>query len=66
MNKTLRDLLLSGNSCCTDNLPCGVGEGDCDSDSQCKEGLKCGSNNCEQKSGTFEKSDDCCFDPAQP
>ena len=35
-----------GNSCCTEDNKCDVGEGDCDSDEDCEGGLKCGSNNC--------------------
>ena len=34
------------NSCCTEDNPCDEGEGDCDSDSDCKGSLECGSNNC--------------------
>lgn len=30
---------------CSSSCPCDVGEGDCDSNSQCRSGLACGSNN---------------------
>ncbi|MCK6588092.1 MAG: trypsin-like serine protease [Polyangiaceae bacterium] len=30
---------------CSAGCPCDLGEGDCDSDSQCRPGLKCGTNN---------------------
>ena len=64
-----------GDSCCTDKFPCGLGEGDCDDDSNCKEGLKCGNDNCFKKTNNkrdclgdvdcdnFEYDDDCCFKP---
>ena len=46
-------------SCCTTASPCGVDEGDCDSDSDCQVGLKCGTNNC--PSGfNFPAAADCC------
>ena len=40
---------------------CGSGEGDCDDDSHCKDGLKCGRNNCEGLG--FGPNDDCCYNP---
>ena len=45
-------------SCCTDEIPCRVGEGGCDKDSQCKGDLFCGSNNCGSE---FPSSADCCY-----
>ena len=45
-------------NCCTSESPCGEGEGDCDSDSHCKDGLKCGKDNC--PSGNFSAKADCC------
>ena len=45
--------------CCTPYNKCAVDEGDCDSDSDCQDGLVCGKNNCPDKPG-FEKGDDCC------
>ena len=47
-------------SCCTDSEKCGVGEGDCDYDSDCHGSLKCGHNNCPQVV-TFGSGDDCCY-----
>jgi len=45
--------------CCSTSEPCGIGEGDCDNDSDCQEGLSCGDNNCV---GTgFTKQADCCY-----
>ena len=50
--------------CCTEESPCGKGSGDCDGDEDCKEGLKCGKNNCRSFNGGFEGIDwdlDCCY-----
>merc|ERR1711899_689026 len=51
-------------SCCTNSEPCDVGGGDCDSDSHCMAGLKCGNNNCKRdfsSSGSnWARSADCC------
>ena len=53
-----------GDSCCKSTNQCDVDEGDCDSDSDCKAGLKCGSNNCKVKTGLdWDSGDDCCFKP---
>ena len=41
-----------------------MGEGDCDSDNDCKGKLVCGSNNC--AGSTFDSTDDCCFDNGDP
>merc|ERR1719433_1837532 len=49
-------------SCCNKKAEkCGVNEGDCDKDSHCKTGLKCGSDNC--PSG-FPSNYDCCYNPS--
>lgn len=51
---------LSG--CCTENNKCGVMEGDCNSDSQCLEGLKCGTGNCIVTHGSsYDSGDNCCY-----
>ena len=53
-----------GDSCCKPSNQCNVDEGDCDSDSDCMTGLKCGSNNCKVKTGLdWDSTDDCCFKP---
>ena len=44
-------------SCCTWNSPCGIGEGDCDTNDQCAGGLVCGVDNCGPE---FPSSYDCC------
>ena len=44
-------------SCCTAENPCGVGEGDCDTDNQCAGGLVCGVDNCGPE---FPSNYDCC------
>merc|ERR1712166_415838 len=53
----------------------GVGDGDCDSDSECHAGLKCGKNNCgdfRPSSGwpgsdgtSWDTGDDCCYKPGR-
>ena len=43
--------------CCSSSNKCGVNEGDCDSDSECMDGLVCGSNNCPAGA---EYGFDCC------
>ena len=51
-----------GDACCSKMNKCGEDEGDCDSDSHCKDGLKCGNSNCSQKSGyQWDATDDCCY-----
>jgi len=49
-------------SCCRASHQCGIGEGDCDSDSDCKGSLKCGKDNC-VSGRKFTKISDCCYDP---
>ena len=41
-----------------------MGEGDCDSDIDCKGNLVCGEDNCDV-GGTFESNDDCCANPGE-
>ena len=58
-------ICIGGDSCCTKEFPCGVGEGDCDNDNECEEGLKCGDDNCNpcpegMDCSEFETDDDCC------
>ena len=51
-------------SCCNKKAEkCGENEGDCDKDSHCKAGLKCGKDNC--PSG-FPSSYDCCYNTSGP
>ena len=49
-----------GWSCCTTTNQCGIGEGDCDTDSQCSGNLKCGTDNCDTAVG-FPSAYDCCY-----
>ena len=42
--------------CCSEAAPCGLGEGDCDTDEECEGPLVCGDNNCE--GGDYKM--DCC------
>ena len=60
---------IAGTSCCTSSNPCGEGEGDCDSDEDCKDGLKCGQgsghdNNCDNTL-VFPADYDCCYDASK-
>jgi len=48
--------------CCTPRFPCGEGEGDCDKDTHCREGLICGDKNCPEG---FPTGFDCCEDPTK-
>ena len=49
------------NDCCSDLQPCGLGQGDCDTDSQCADSLVCGSDNCHHsRLLSFDLTDDCC------
>ena len=45
---------------CTIANPCGVNQGDCDSNSECSDVLACGLNNCPDSLG-YDPEDDCCF-----
>jgi hypothetical protein len=38
-----------------------AGDGDCDSDNDCAGNLVCGTDNCEQSSGQYDSTDDCCM-----
>ena len=44
--------------CCTEKLPCGVGEGSCIFDQHCEPGLICGYKNCDPK--LFPSDANCC------
>ena len=50
-------------NCCSESNKCGQMEGDCNSDSECLDGLKCGNNNCNENSGNWVNADDCCYKP---
>ena len=52
------------NECCSADEPCGLGEGDCDSDDECSGELVCGVNNCIQKHTDFTAQADCCELPS--
>jgi len=58
---------IGGDGCCNENNKCDVGEGDCDSDDDCMEGLKCGSDNCLSARWFWDENwdsyDDCCYKP---
>ena len=46
------------NEYCKSNNLCAEGEGDCDVDSECQAGLKCGTDNCQ--GAAYSSNDDCC------
>ena len=53
-------------NCCSAGRPCGIGEGDCDYDGDCQNGLRCGTDNCFVDFPTpygynWEIMADCCF-----
>ena len=50
--------------CCSEEFPCGYGQGDCDMDSECEGSLKCGNDNCVGSSNVdivFGSHFDCCY-----
>jgi len=47
-------------SCCTPTKQCDVGEGDCDTNKDCKAGLKCGGDNCKPYNPLASTGSDCC------
>jgi len=49
------------NSCCTADRLCGLGQGDCDQDDECEEGLICGRNNCIDFNPDASRYSDCCI-----
>ena len=44
--------------CCSEEKPCGLGQGDCDMDSECEGDLTCGNDNC--GATFFDSRTDCC------
>ena len=53
------DWSVSDYSCCSSSHPCGIFEGDCDSDDECVGQLLCGKDNCHYP---FPSNADCCYD----
>jgi len=49
---------------CSSTNKCDEGQGDCDADSHCAAGLKCGQNNCKEFHPNALGDTDCCFKPA--
>ena len=49
-----------GEGCCTTSNTCKIGEGDCDSDSECTGNLVCGTDNCLSIFGHSPSDFDCC------
>ena len=56
-----------GDRCCTPENKCGEDEGDCDTDNDCQEGLKCGQqlDNCHGNGPEWDATDDCCYRPKE-
>ena len=54
------DAIANDGSCCTSTNPCAMGEGDCDSDSDCAYGLECGTDNCQYFDSAWPSTSDCC------
>ena len=50
---------------CTIGEPCGVGEGHCNSGTQCRDGLSCGVDNCPDSLG-FSSEINCCEPEGNP
>merc|ERR1712002_521775 len=50
-------------TCCTPQKKCAAGQGDCDSDSDCQNGLVCGLDNCRQTNSAAHENADCCRKP---
>lgn len=50
-------------SCCKPSSTCGYGEGDCDKDQDCDDGMVCGKDNC---GPGFPSVFDCCTYPVSP
>ena len=51
-----------GEGCCTTSNTCEIGEGDCDSDSECTGNLVCGTDNCLSIFGHSPSDFDCCIE----
>ena len=49
-------------NCCTEDSPCGLGEGACRTDATCMNNLVCGSKNCKNADNANEKTN-CCTTP---
>ena len=59
--KNLESGCRGGDTCCRSWKRCAIGEGDCDSDSECQPGLRCGKDNCRSWPGNWDSEDDCCY-----
>jgi len=54
------DTSFEWDNCCTPSTPCGRGEGDCDYNWDCKDGLTCGTDNCRTFIPGAHQAADCC------
>ena len=50
----------NGSECCTTSKTCEIGEGNCDSSSECTGNLVCGTNNCLPIFGHSPSDFNCC------
>ncbi len=57
-NSLACDATRNDGSCCDKDHPCDLGEGDCDDDHDCMEGMTCGDDNC--VGDGWDSSRDCC------
>ena len=56
---TVCDAATADSDCCTSSNKCSLGEGNCDSDSDCEGDLVCGTNNCRNFDTTWSGGN-CC------
>ena len=52
-------------ACCNSTMRCGLGQGDCDSDNDCGDGLECGTDNCNNFFPEADPEADCCIKPGE-
>ena len=57
---------LTPNDDCTPEAPCSIGEGPCNGRDTCKNGLRCGNQNCANFPGNSNEDANCCYDPYRP
>ena len=52
-------------SFCSVSSPCSIGQGDCDSDAECSNSLKCGKDNCRDFNPSAIQVADCCVESGE-
>ena len=63
INGVSRKICNGSPRCCSETNKCGEMEGDCNSDFDCLDGLRCGNENCNENSGNWVPGADCCYKP---